>query len=79
MLFVYTELKKTLHDRGICSVASEGSSQMAQAACCDYLTIWINGFSSLEQGDYLASVEVSWSSFHQLREQGLGTGRALLL
>lgn len=51
MLFVYTELKKNLQDGGICSVASEGSSQMAQTACCEYWMIWINDCSSLEQGD----------------------------
>lgn len=59
MLFVYIELKKNLQDGGICSVASEGSSQMAQIACCEYLMIWINGCRSLEQGDYLPNMEVS--------------------
>lgn len=78
ILFVYTKLGKNLHDEGICSVAHEGSSQMAQIACA-YLVTGINGCNSLEQGDNLPSMEVSWSSFLQLREQGLGTWRVTAL
>lgn len=58
ILFVYTELEKNLHDGGICSVACEGSSQMAQTAC-EYLVIGINDCCSLEQGDNLPSMEMS--------------------
>lgn len=57
-LFVYTELEKNLHNGGICSVACEGSSQMAQTAC-EYSVIEINDCCSLEQGDKLPSMEMS--------------------